>query len=124
MTKNFRTIAANALSRFDVVADWLGIGGGKHQGREYLPINPTRADTKPGSFTINVVTGAWSDFATGDKGGDLVSLVAYMNGIKQGEAADRLAEFLGIAKSSTPKRATNDEWKTGNTKALTRMALT
>jgi len=120
MSERIRTVAAAALSRFDAVIGWLGIGGGKLQGREYLPINPTRADTKPGSFTINVVTGAWSDFATGDKGGDLVSLCRYLLGLKsQSEAADRLAEFLGIGKSDAPKRARNDEREAGNTKAST-----
>lgn len=116
---DFRTVATAALSRFDAVADWLGIGGGKNQGREYLPINPTRADTKPGSFTINCDSGAWADFASGDKGGDLVSLVAYLHGIKQGEAAARLAEFLGIEKPDAPNRARNDEREAGNTKAST-----
>ena len=114
-----RTVAAAAaaLGRFDMVADWLGIGGGKNQGREYLPINPTRTDTKPGSFTINRDSGAWADFATGDKGGDLVSLVAYLHGIKQGEAADRLAQFLGIEKTDAPKHARIDAREAGNTKA-------
>jgi uncharacterized protein (DUF927 family) len=121
MTSNehIRTVAAAALSRFDTVIDWLGIGGGKLQGREYLPINPTRADTKPGSFMINRDLGAWADFASGDKGGDLVSLVAYLHGIRQGEAADRLAKFLGIEKTDASKRATNDEREAGNTKAST-----
>lgn len=105
MTKNFRTIAAASLSSFDAVADWLGIGGGKNQGREYLPINPTRADTKPGSFTINRDSGAWADFASGDKGGDLVSLTAYLRGLKQGEAAELLAAFLGIETGDASKRA-------------------
>lgn len=116
---NFRTVAAAALSRFDAVVDWLGIGGGKNQGREYLPTNPTRADTKPGSFTINRDSGAWADFACDAKGGDLVSLVAYLHGIKQGEAADRLAELLGIEKSDASKRGRNDERGRGNTKAST-----
>jgi len=114
-----RAVAAAAPSRFDAVADWLGIGGGKNQGREYLPTNPTRADTKPGSFTINRDSGAWADFATGDKGGDLVSLVAYLHGIKQGEAADRLAKFLGIEKSDPLNRARNDERGRGNANAST-----
>lgn len=113
------TVAAAALSRFDAVADWLCLSGGKNQGREYLPTNPTRADTKPGSFTINRDSGAWADFATGDKGGDLVALVAYLHGIKQGEAAERLAQFLGIEKTDAPKRARNDEREAGNTKAST-----
>ena len=113
-TPDFRTVAAAAPSRFDTVVDWLGIGGGKNHGREYLPINPTRPDMKPGSFSINMDTGAWADFASGDKGGDLVSLVAYLHGIKQGEAADRLAEFLGIENADAPKRARNDERKGDN----------
>lgn len=100
-----RTVAAAALSSFDQVVDWLGIGGGKDQGREYLPLNPKRADTKPGSFTINRDSGAWADFASGDKGGDLVSVCAYLHGIKQGEAATRLADFLGIEKPDATKRA-------------------
>ncbi len=104
-----RTVAAAALARFDNVADWLGIGGGKNQGREYLPINPKRADTKPGSFTINRDTGAWADFASGDKGGDLVALAAYLLGIRQGEAAEKLAGFLGIENRDAQKRATNNE---------------
>jgi hypothetical protein len=48
-------------------------------------------------------TGAWADFATSDKGGDLVALVAYVERVRQPEACERLARFLGIdpAKSST-----------------------
>ncbi len=108
-----RTVAVAALSRFDQVADWLGLAGGKHQGREYLPLNPKRADTKAGSFTINRDSGAWSDFATGDKGGDLVSLCAYLHDIKQGAAADKLAGFLGIEKPDAAKRATRPPTDTG-----------
>jgi len=112
----FQAVAAAALSHFEQVADWLGIGGGKRQGREYLPTNPTRADTKPGSFTINMESGAWADFATGDKGGDLVSLVAYLHGIKQGEAAARLGEYLGIEKPDAHKRAGSDRGEAGKGK--------
>lgn len=94
--EKIRAIAAAALARFDAVVDWLGIGGGKMQGPEYLALNPTRTDAKPGSFTINRNTGHWGDFATGDKGGDLVSLAAYLRSEKQGAAAVALAGFLGI----------------------------
>lgn len=113
---HIRTVAAAALGRFDQVADWLGLAGGKNQGREYLPLNPKRADTKPGSFTINRDSGAWSDFATGDKGGDLVSLCAYLHGIKQGEAAARLADFLGMEKPDARKRPTANERERGKGK--------
>ncbi len=45
---------------------------GRLLGHEYTACNPTRADRRPGSFRINVNSGKWSDFATGDKGGDVV----------------------------------------------------
>jgi len=38
--------------------------------------------------------GAWADFATGDKGGDIVSLLAYLQGVSQSEAARRLRREL------------------------------
>jgi len=41
-------------------------------------------------------TGRWSDFATGDKGGDVISLAAYLSGTGQVEAACALAEMLGV----------------------------
>lgn len=86
MKNDIKCIALSALSSIDRVLDrWAP--GGKRQGHEYLPTNPTRSDSKAGSFSINLNTGAWSDFATGDKGGDLVALVAYLEGIKLGEAA-------------------------------------
>jgi hypothetical protein len=40
-----------------------------------------------GSFKINRYNGRWADFATGDKGGDPISLVAYLADISQGGAA-------------------------------------
>jgi hypothetical protein len=48
------------------------------------------------SFKVNRFNGRWCDFATGDKGGDVVSLVAYLEGVSQGEAARRLARMLGL----------------------------
>jgi len=89
----FDTIKAAAIASIDTVLNrW--VPGGKRQAHEYLPTNPTRSDGKPGSFSINLKTGAWGDFATGDRGGDLVALVAYIDGVKQSEAAERLAAFL------------------------------
>ena len=40
--------------------------------------------------------GAWCDFATGDKGGDPVSLAAAVARVPQAEAARRLARMLGM----------------------------
>ena len=116
MKTDFKRINAAALSSIEgILARWLP--GGKRNGHEYQAINPTRTDSKLGSFSINLNTGAWSDFATGDKGGDLVALVAYLEGIKQSDAAKRLAEFLGMAveKPDPSQHATSGVKKPGNT---------
>jgi hypothetical protein len=70
--------------------------GGRRQGREYVALNPRRADRHLGSFRVNLVTGRWSDFATDDRGGDVVSLAAYLFDIPQAEAARRVAAMLGL----------------------------
>lgn len=118
MNEIFSKVGAAALSSIEnILEHWLP--GGKRQGREYVTLNPTRSDSKAGSFSINLNTGAWSDFATGDKGGDVVSLVAYLEGIKQGEAANLLADFLGLEleKTAAQKRATSSQMVVANTSA-------
>jgi hypothetical protein len=92
---DFIEINAVALRALPVILPrWLP--DGKRQGREFLARNPTRADRTPGSFRINVITGRWSDFATDDRGGDPISLAAYLFGLSQVDAARRLADMLGI----------------------------
>ena len=110
-------VAAAALADFDGAMSLLGMSGGKNQGREYLPINPTRNDTKPGSLSINRDSGAWSDFATDDKGGDMVALAAYVLGCRQIEAAERLADHLGLAKPDRQQRAPSGEREASKAKA-------
>jgi hypothetical protein len=73
---------------------WLP--GGKFIGREYVVRNPRRNDRRPGSFSVNVRTGRWADFASGDKGGDVVSLAAFIFNLEQGDAARRLAKMLNM----------------------------
>jgi hypothetical protein len=45
---------------------------------------------------VNIATGRWSDFATGERGGDPVSFAAAIWKVPQTEAARRLAELLGM----------------------------
>jgi hypothetical protein len=91
----FRRIATAAARRAeDIVSRWLPAG--RREGHEWTSINPTRGDRHRGSFRINLKTGAWADFAVGDKGGDLIALGAYLHGISQAESAARLASMLGI----------------------------
>lgn len=101
----FEELNRAALARFEQVMNLLGLAGGKRQGHEYLPLNPRRADHKPGSFSINTVTGAWGDFADDAKGGDLVSLAAYIRGEGNGEAARWMGEVLGFGGGDTPAPA-------------------
>jgi hypothetical protein len=70
---------------------------GRMCGHEWQALNPTRNDKTPGSFSINTRTGKWADFSTGDRGGDCVSLAAYLFGLSQTEAARVLATTLGVA---------------------------
>ena len=72
--------------------------GGKVVRGEYVVLNPRRADRHPGSFKINIRSGKWSDFATGDRGGDLISLVAYLKDIPQLDAARGLSRMLGVGR--------------------------
>ena len=69
---------------------------GKREGHEWVARNPRRSDREPGSFKVNMNTCRWSDFARGDRGGDPVSLAAYLFNIRQGEAASRLAAMLRL----------------------------
>lgn len=95
MQVNFKYINSEALSRYpSLLFDWLP--GGNVIGNEFSTRNPRRADNRPGSFSINIHTGKWADFATNDRGGDPISLYAYLFGLKQGEAARELARQLGV----------------------------
>jgi putative DNA primase/helicase len=100
---DFQRIADAALLAADnLLADWLP--DGTRKGKEYWPTNPVRGDRKPGSFSINMNKGTWHDFASGDKGGDLVSLLAYLRGYRQIDAARSIAGQLGLTFGSDHKR--------------------
>ena len=92
---DFRSINKAAVPALPAILARL-LPGGKISGGEYVVRNPTRADHRPGCFKINLRSGRWADFASGDKGGDPVSLCAYIDGMSQAEAARRLARLLGI----------------------------
>ena len=82
---NFTT--SEVLSIVKIVAP-----DGKLNQKEYVAINPVRPDNTLGSFKINIDTGAWSDFATGDSGGSIVSYVAYCLSISNSSAIKYLEE--------------------------------
>ena len=67
---------------------------GKLMGDEYTCLNPTRPDKKAGSFRVNVQTGLWCEFSTGDSG-DILDLVKYINGCSFVDAKRYLMELSG-----------------------------
>ncbi len=92
---DFAAVNAAALAALPaLLARWLP--DGRVTGREFVARNPTRRDRRPGSFRINMQTGKWADFATYDRGGDVVSLAAYLAGTGQADAARKLADMLGM----------------------------
>lgn len=92
---DFDRIKAAALARADAVVRGL-LPEGRREGHEWVARNPLRPDKRLGSFKVNLSTGKWADFATGDRGGDLVALAAFVAGIPQRDAAIRLAESMGV----------------------------
>jgi len=93
---DFAGVNAVALRNLPaLLSRWLP--DGRVEGREWSCRNPRRADRHAGSFKINLRTGRWADFASGDKGGDVVSLCAFLHNLSQVEAARRLAGMLGVA---------------------------
>jgi len=91
---DFQAINYEALPELPrLLRQWLPDGRLVHG--EWVARNPTRTDKSPGSFLINTHSGKWADFATGDRGGDIVSLLAYLEGVSQVEAAVMLSWMLG-----------------------------
>lgn len=95
---DFARVNAAARAALPAVLSRL-LPGGKIDGREFVALNPRRNDNRLGSFKIRLSgprAGSWADFATGERGGDPVSLVAYLENVSQGEAARMFARMLGL----------------------------
>lgn len=91
----FKRIAEASLSHLETICSrWLP--DGRREGREWVARNPRRADRKPGSFKVNLVTGRWGDFATGERGGDMIALAAFLFTLNLGDAARSVADMLGV----------------------------
>src|SRR5688572_18153600 len=52
------------------------------------------------SLRVNVTTGVWCDFATNEKGADLIDLYAAIHRLRLPEAAKELAQQIGFGDSS------------------------
>ena len=91
-----KTVAIASLDASrELGPEWLP--DGYIRGQEWMATNPVRDDTRHGSFSVNLETGRWNDYADPDaKGGDLVSLLAYLSRSTQIEAARHIDRRLAL----------------------------
>ena len=90
---DFERIASAALAQSEqLVSAWLP--GGRQVGPEWCcgSLSGGAGD----SCKVNLRTGKWADFATEERGADLISLAAAVRGVRQAQAARELAGELGI----------------------------
>lgn len=93
-SRTFAEIADALLARAPDVVRHL-IPRGRQNGHEYVTGN-LQGD-RGASLSINTKTGVFKDFASGEGGGDLISLWAAVRGIQNGEAKAEAESWLGIA---------------------------
>lgn len=74
MPKNPVFDLARGKATLDLITSHFSASDAYLDGDEYWTRNPLRGDSSVGSFSINVNTGLWSDFATDEKG-DLIKLL-------------------------------------------------
>jgi putative DNA primase/helicase len=102
---DFKSINAAALPRLGgLLPGWLP--GGRIEAGEYVCASLEGGQGR--SCSVNLSTCLWGDFATGAKGGDPVSLLAAIRGVKQSEAARELARDLGLPCDNGSKPARRD----------------
>jgi putative DNA primase/helicase len=102
----FNDLAEALLSRINtLVPAWLP--GGRQQGHEYVCGSLQGGSGR--SCSVNLTTGQWADFASDEKGGDLISLYAAMHGLTMGKAALQVARDEGLEDVAGVRRDTNHQ---------------
>ena len=92
---DIKQIAAELAPSQETILTQICPGGTIH-GKEYQAGSISGGPGK--SFSFNLTTGKWADFATGEKGGDIIALYAAVNRINNAEAARTLQEQYVSAK--------------------------
>lgn len=107
MKYDFKDIAARVLQSAEVLLkQWLPAG--IKVGHEYQCGNLN--GDKGNSLSINIKTGVWADFASGERGGDLLSLYAAIKcNNDQYKAVQELAESFGIKPNEQPSFVTTNK---------------
>lgn len=90
---DYKALNQSAIPFLPNIIKHLGLYG-RYEGRWFVALNPTRHDRYLGSFRINMDTGYWCDYALNDAYGDVIGLVAYINGWAQNKAAQYVADIV------------------------------
>lgn len=93
----YQALNAALLDRIEqLVSEWLP--GGKKFSKEYQcgSLSGGAGDSCSVNISGSVGLGCWADFATGEKGGDLISLYAAIHGLSMTMAAVTLAREEGL----------------------------
>jgi len=77
------------------------VGAGEIQGSNYVALNPRRNDKHRGSFRIDIATGRFYDFATGDRGGSVIDLAMFVYNCGIVEAAQKLQQLFPFLASTS-----------------------
>lgn len=105
MSLDFAGLNAALLGRaHGLLPEWFPAG--RLKGHEFLvgDLSGKAGD----SLSININTGRWADFASGEKGGDLISLYAAIHRLDQGAAAKQLGAAAPTAATSKPSKKDRD----------------
>ena len=70
------------------------VGNGKIEGGDYVTFNTKRKDGKLGSFRIDISSGKFHDFATGDRGGSILDLASFVYDCDLLTAAQKLQQLF------------------------------
>ncbi|MFI5342771.1 MAG: CHC2 zinc finger domain-containing protein [Chlamydiales bacterium] len=80
-------LCEQSLYRFDHRSGQWAIAG----------LCPFHSDSKPGSFKVNLTTGAYKCFSCHAKGGDILSFVMAKYGFSFSETLEQLANEWGVS---------------------------
>jgi DNA primase len=96
-TKLLASDIKNSLRPFDFYHYELSNAPLKKQGRNTGGLCPFHADNTPGSFRVNLATGAYKCFSCGSRGGDIIAFTMELHGLDFIEALTKLSCEWGIS---------------------------
>jgi putative DNA primase/helicase len=101
MKLDFSALAQRLLvSSETLVPQWLP--GGRRRGHEWVCGDLSGGEGT--SLSVNLLSGRWADFATSDRGGDLIDLYAAIHELTMAEAYRELDDGSAAAAPARPAK--------------------